>query len=274
MYKKRVIFNYKWLLIISMIVAVIYTSYVINVMLPFWSIITGPEEYNVEKNFSLRSHAIVSVLQWSRINSECYLLPLLFPVCITLGLLSFKEDLQTYFIFGKNRFNSYGKELLKTMLLYSIMMSLVFTFGHCLIYGIFYILTPVTTDISLESTSYLFNFMVPSDLFEGYPIYYFLTTVILNDIPIIFAYTLFFCMSTVYLKDNLLLFAVFPTVFSFILLYVSNSVHFEYGDLTVPFLGYYSNIFEIWKYTMIPLFGFLIGLTIHLMRVGDSYDYK
>ena len=81
MYKKRVIFNYKWLLIISMIVAVIYTSYVINVMLPFWSIITGPEEYNVEKNFSLRSHAIVSVLQWSRINSECYLLPLLFPVC-------------------------------------------------------------------------------------------------------------------------------------------------------------------------------------------------
>ena len=81
-------------------------------------------------------------------------------------------------------------------------------------------------------------------------------------------------IETNFLENNLFLFAIFPTVFSFILLYGSNSLNFEYGDLSVPFLGYYSNVFEIWKYTVIPLIGFVIGLAVHLMRVGENDEYK
>lgn len=271
MYEKRIYFNKKLLFIILGIPLMVYLGYLIYEIIPTWEILTGPEEYNPEKNYSLRSQMLIFILEWNAINANTGILAFAFPIFIMLGLLNFKEDLTTYFVFGKNRFNHYYYTLIKTILKYSLMITLAFVIGHGLIFITFYWITPLTDDLSLDSTSYIFNQLLPANFFEGRPLFYFLSTVMINDVPIIFSYSLLFAVFTLFTKDNFYWFVSVPIAFVILGIFLSNSLGWKYTELSDPFLGYYSKITDTWKYTILPLA--LAGIGLLMYRNGEKkYD--
>lgn len=253
MYIKRIFTNKFLLLTIIGIPIIVYSSYFLYEVFPSWDIITGDHIYNAEKNYSLKEQMIIFILQWNAINLQTSILSVVFPILIIINLISFKEDLNTYFILGKNRFKNYKLSIFKSMINYSLVISLAFTIGHSLIFIIFNQITPLRTDISLESTSYIFNYIIPSDFFDGEPLFYFLTTTILNDLPIIFSYSFLFCVITLFTKNNLYLFIFIPLIIVIVGILISNAFNIEYLSLDTPITGYYSQISNIWKYCLYPL---------------------
>lgn len=252
-YIKRIFTNKFLLLTIIGIPIIVYISYFLYEILPSWDIITGDHVYNIEKNYSLKEQMIIFILQWNAINLQTSILSIVFPIFIIINLISFKEDLNTYFLLGKNRFKNYKFSVFRSMINYSIVISLAFTIGHSIIFIIFNQITPLKTDISLESTSFIFNYMIPSDFFDGKPLFYFLTTAILNDLPIIFSYSLLFCVITLFTKNNLYLFIFIPLIIVIAGILISNAFNINYLAIDTPITGYSSQISNIWKYCLYPL---------------------
>lgn len=276
MYKKRIVLNKLLLFTIVGIPILVYAAYFMYEIFPSWESITvkKPDNYSVEKNFSLNEQMLIFVLGWNAINLQTAQLVTIFPMFIMLSLLHFKEDLNSYFIFGKNRFKNYYLDLFKTMIAYSIISAISFTLGHVLIFVIFNQITPLKTDLSLESTLYIFNHLLPLDYFEGRPMYYFITTAIINDIPIMFSYSLLFCVTTLFTKDNLYLFIIVPFVIVYVAIFVNNLFDLTYLNLEVPITGYYSKITDIWKYTIYPLTGTVLGFCYFYMRGETNWKLK
>ncbi|MGM0122961.1 hypothetical protein IGI37_000327 [Enterococcus sp. AZ194] len=266
MYKKRIISNKILLITIIGIPLLVYGAYLLYEVIPTWDIFMGESTYSSAKNYSLKEQMIIFVLEWNAINLQTSFLAVAYPIFILLNTLRFKEDLHSYFVFGRNRFKNYYRALVHSMLGYAFISALSFTLGHILIYVTFNQITPLTTDLSLESTSYIFNHLLPSDFFEGRPMYYFITTAIINDLPIIFSYSLLFCVITLFTKDNLYLFVLVPLGISLVTFQLSGTFNLAWLNLYTPFTGYYSKITDIWTYTIYPLGCSVLGLLYFYRR--------
>ena len=253
MYNKRIFLNKKLLLILIGFPLFVFTCYIIFDILPVWDVLTGPDQYNAEKNYSVRQQFIIASLRWGNINNHAANLTVVYPFLILIGLMNFKEDLMSYFIIGRHRFKNYPVKLIQAIVSYSAIIALTVTVSHLLTYFLYSLITPVTHDITLESTAYIFNFLLPSDLFEGHPLYYYLSITLLNDLPIIFSFSILFSVFTLFTKESMYAFILVPLVFSYLYYFMSTNFELPYMDLSVPFLGYYSKITEIWKYTFLPL---------------------
>lgn len=263
MYIKKVFKNkYLWVSIVG-IPFLVFLTYLLMQVLPYWDQLTGPEDYSPLKNYSLRSQLIISVLKWAGINSATSLLTIIFSFFLVISMLGFKEELVSYYVFGKNRFKRYNLSVLKGLLWHAFAITLAFTVGHCLVYILFNQLSPVTKDITLQSTGYLFDFKLPADFFDGHPMYYYLTTVVLNDIPIMFSYAVLCGVITLYTKQNLYLYLVIPIGFIVGSTYFFNAIGYRYLVVDDPMVGYFSRVSDIWKYTLYPLGLSLVGFIMY-----------
>lgn len=269
MFNRRILFNQKLLLLFILLPVFTFLRYFVIDWLPIWDVVTSPEQYNLDKNYSVRAQFMIQALQWGNMNTHASNLDVFYPSLIVTGLVNFKEDLSTYFVLARFRFSNYRRALIQTILKYSLTIALTITASHAFIYLVFSWITPVTTDLTLDFTAYTFNFWLPGDFFDGKPLLYYVVITLLNDLPVLFTFSVFFSVLTLYTRNNLYAFILVPVVFGYAYYLIGYNFGISVMDLSVPFLGYGSKVTEIWQYTIIPLVLSLIGLISYFIK-GES----
>ncbi len=273
MYNRRIFSNKYLLLLILGIPFLLFVLYFFSFILPNITTFLSPETYIAEKHYSIKSQTIINNLTWFSASFNVSTLAVVYPLFIVLGLMNFKEDLSTFFLLGKHRMKHYSRQLLLTIIKYSFTIAVSFTLGHALFYLIFGLFTPMKTDTLLETAGYITNFMFSEKDFVGRPVLFFLLTVIVNDLPIIFSYSLFFAILTLYTQKNLYWYLTVPIALTFSGVYLTNLLPFDYFSLEIPFDGFYSKFSDVWLYTIFPLLGSITGFSYFVYRKkGVAYE--
>lgn len=153
----------------------------------------------------IRSRFIEGILRWEVwVDASMRCLIYLFPIFAILPVLPFQDEKKLYFRQGYHRFKNYHREVIKTILQYSLIGGGVLSLGFVIYYSIgSFFLVPSIENIGGYASIF------PADFYWNYPYLFFLFMAVTIYFAIGFTFALMACGISL-LVDNKYLMVVLP----------------------------------------------------------------
>lgn len=263
MYYKKRIFNTRNYLTIILIFLVLLSTYFFTFIFP--TLIIDPNSPNYISD-DPRPLLVAQVLNWRIVKFGGRVVFHLYPLFTFLPLLGFREDLLTYFTFGRHRFPSFKGELFKKILFYCVLLSVILFLGHVLYYTF---MIPFVIDPTWKFGEMLTGEFIPIGTFDQQGYLYLIVEAILLNIVAGFTFTIMTCAVLLWSTN---IYWMFFIPISYYYVSINAYLYLSTPDLTLDFLSIYpflSGEMELSRgllHALIPIGGSLIMILLALMK--------